>query len=486
MRSELQYHIFPKSIMLKKVAQYTRKPSFELFMEIVNTVHCHAHDQELTSDGQYDRLVASFLEQNLPINRILFLTYGDPQESIPYFYRVLQYVGPDKADLCFVKKKGDIDLESYGLGSFNVIEDISLIRYYGCIFVDDFWLKDLYRDFGYIIYKFTQRIICYTHSIDFSGYDLSICSCFITSHSKAIDPSQNIFMDGLSDRTRKMIRQISPLQKSEIAVTGPFHIGEYLERRKTKQEYRRELEEYLEMKLPDEKPVLAVFDNIATLPGQLLVAINKLAMDFTVIFKERNTLDRVRHVALSPEVILYRGGRSPNTLRFGADFILAGYEAATFYTSVMLGLDVIPYYTRYIRHFWVTGGKTLPYSCLIPQMITPMNATSKNILLDIFHRAGHLFDILKTEEIKKAVLGNEYLEWYHTNLPRIQRETFGDYLLEGAPEKTAEYILRFAKDGTLGDDCAAVHFKFNPRLPDIGNVHFEQNRGEDGNTGGLS
>jgi hypothetical protein len=46
--------------------------------------------------------------------------------------------------------------------------------------------------------------------------------------------------------------------------------------------------------------------------------------------------------------------------------------------------------------------------------------------------------------------------WYRDHLLYFQKEAFGDYMLEESPGRTAEYILRFAKHGTLGKDCSAI------------------------------
>lgn len=78
------------------------------------------------------------------------------------------------------------------------------------------------------------------------------------------------------------------------------------------------------------------------------------------------------------------------------------------------------------------------------------------IFYNIFNLWPHFFDIIDVDKIKNAIFNNEYSNWYKENLPYLRKKILGDYMLDGADQKTAEYILRFASEGTLGNDCTSV------------------------------
>lgn len=249
--------------------------------------------------------------------------------------------------------------------------------------------------------------------------------------------------------------------KCELCYTGPYHIGEFLERRhEKKSQLKAELTEQLGIDIPQDKPLVFMLEDEVCHMGQLAYAANHMAQYATVIFKSLLPATDPRLTKFNSNVHIIHGPAAANPLRFAADFVCCGYMSGSFTTSVMLGQNVLPYYSRLVR----TRSMPRPYFPLTPynKFITlpePLLRSAVHVIYSKFYKEGKLLDLINAETFKNAIQGTEYINWYHSILPSLQKEAFGDYQLEGAPQKTADYIMRFVKEGTVGKDCAAIFLK---------------------------
>lgn len=345
-------------------------------------------------------------------------------------------------------------VDKFSLEGYNIISEKNKCNGYKYIVVDFSQLRKFTLDKN-------TNIIGLVHDVSTICKDdlLNKLACAIFSSKKQNSLNTSIICDNVSDSNIYNLSKISSSCKCEIAYTGPYHIGEWFKKRNTsKYVLRKELSEQLECDIPSDKPVITILEDQISHLGQIIYGINKISQFATVILKPIYTIDSSISDKLSKNVIIANNiGFAPNLLRFASDFVLAGYCSGTFLSSIMLGINVLPYYTRLVKNN-IRHLKLIPFSWqrYIPRHIDIATASSQQILLYKFKR---FFDILDTKTIQEAILGSEYINWYHANLLQLQKDVFGDYMLENSPQKTAEYIMRFVKDGTLGKDCSAVYLK---------------------------
>lgn len=124
------------------------------------------------------------------------------------------------------------------------------------------------------------------------------------------------------------------------------------------------LERKLGANLPKEKPIIAFFVDEYCDKTQVEEGVKKLASYASIIIKSYRgwLMQDVPETYNWPDT-----GYAPNLLRFGADYILAGYQSGTLSTSTMLGLKIIPYYTDpvYINGNW-DKAVTSSYTYFLP------------------------------------------------------------------------------------------------------------------------
>lgn len=349
----------------------------------------------------------------------------------------------------------EANIKKFGIENYNIIYGEENLKDYKYVIIDSHTLSKNER-----INKLDCNFIGYPHATD-----ACLAGAKMNHLSLAIFASKN-------QMTTSQILPCAPLPdwytlpayanyKCELCYTGPYHIGEFLEKRPDeKPRIKAELAEQLGIDIPGNKPLVFILEDEICHMGQLAYAANHMSQYATVIFKTYLPATDRRLAKFNSDVHIFRGPDAPNLLRFAADFICCGYMSGSFTTSVMLGQDVLPYYSRLLcsHNLKLARFNMERYENFTP-IPEPIFRSSKHILYSIFYNENKLLDLVNAKSFKNAILGTEYKNWYHSVLPSLQKEVFGDYLLEGAPQKTADYIMRFVAEGTLGKDCTAVYLK---------------------------
>lgn len=393
--------------------------------------------------------IGSFTDKKIAI-------YARSVQLIKYILPVLKFIPPSFIDIIIQNDTPDAEhfIKKFGLSDYSIYYGDENVKKYKYVIGDAraIAINTELQNSG-------CSFIGYTHASD------AAATGGLKHLSLAIFESQN-------QMTNSRILSCAPLPdgytlparanyKCEICHTGLYHIGEFLERRhEKKSQLKAELAEQLGIDIPQDKPLIFLLEDELCHIGQIAYAANHMAEYATVIYKSLLPVADPRLAKFSSKVHMLRGPLAPNLPRFAADFVCCGYMSGSFTTSVMLGQNVLPYYSRLLRisskphpHFppkTYDTFKTLPEACF---------RSAANIIYAKFYEEGRLLDLAKADSFKNAIQGTEYREWYQSVLPSLQKEAFGDYLLDGAPQKTADYIMRFVKEGTLGKDCTAVYLK---------------------------
>ena len=382
----------------------------------------------------------------------MLAVYAQNIEKIKYILPIIKSFSPTSIDIVLQNNDHQENIDKFGLSNYNILYGIQNIKNYDNLMMD---VRHLRND---NIKKLNCNIIGFTHGSD---TDLSASLNYV---SLAIFESQNQMTNSQNVPCALLPEDYSqPAHanyKCELCYTGPYHIGEFLERRhEEKSRMKAELAEQLGINIPSDKPLIFILEDEISHMGQLAYAANKMTSYATVIFKALLPPADPRMAKFNSDVYILRGPYAANLPRFAADFVCCGYMSGSFTTSVMLGQNVLPYYSRLVgthnlkkAFFHMTRYDSIASSDQVLR-------SAKHILYSRFHKDGKLLDLVNAESFKNAILGTEYRDWYQSVLPSLQKEAFGDYLLEGAPQKTANYIMRFIEEGTLGKDCAAVYLK---------------------------
>lgn len=358
-----------------------------------------------------------------------------------------------------ISKKFKIDYGYHNLKNYDIIiTDISCFS--NNIYSSQ---KNISNFFKKIIE--TKIVIGLCHFIDTPMKEnvLKIFDCIILGNQKQLHFCTNIQFSNASNKNIGNLKNIPLKNKTEVGISGPFHMEAYLSmNNRTKNELRKELEEFLSFKVPDDKPVIACLEDEITLMSHLLVGLNKLSEFATIIFKPH--FMRSSHLLknLNSNVIIYPDSTfAPNLLRFSSDFVMAGVRSSTFLSSIMCGVPVIPYYSRYIKGKKASLKKSKPFKWInsFPKYKTILTLSSSTILIDEFKNKNYLFDILDTNAIKNAILDKSYINWFNKNLSSLQNKAFGNYTLNKPAELTATHIKNFIENLTLGRSCDSFCIK---------------------------
>lgn len=236
---------------------------------------------------------------------------------------------------------------------------------------------------------------------------------------------------------------------NEYAFTGLFHLGEWTEKRKRpKRELRKELEECLGSSLDPAKPVVAFLEGWFFKPELMKKALARLAPHVNLIVKGLSRL------AIEGAHSWPKQGFAPNLLRFASDYILAGYRSGTLTSSTMLGLKVIPCYTSLVSLNWHLRSKWGNYKAFMPGFYP-----KEDICVDIIKTLNPPLDLENTSAILQRMHNKKWWEEYSEKLPQCQKNIFDDYMIDGAAQKTAHYIIKILTKGSLEEDAEAVRLR---------------------------
>lgn len=452
--------------------QYLNCMSISVLKTIINLYAIYSTDDFI----KYNLLLTTFLKNNsnttlqeVKKDKLICFLLRD-NKHFSYYKNIVNSLTNRNIDIVF--EKNDINFDSKLYSKFNIYYGIDNCTKYDVILTDISCFSLHVKNANQNKSKYTKLILSWLkskiiiglyHSIDVSikEHILKNYSCVILENPKQLKYNTAVNIQPSTSNNLEIINNISPVNKTEIAATGLYHLDDCDYHSQSKSLLRNQLEELLEAKLPVDKPILGVLEDEVTLLGQLVTGLNKISKFATIILKPLSTNNYLLK-KLSPSVLIYPDTElAPNLLRFSSDFILAGYLSGTFVSSVMIGINIIPYYSRFIKLKKESSEYIKPifWSSPIPNNFNILETTSQTFLLHNFYKFNYLFDILDANKIKNAIYEDKYINWYKENLSRLQKEGFGDYLLKGSAEKTSEYIIKFAQNGTLGKNCNSILLK---------------------------
>lgn len=234
----------------------------------------------------------------------------------------------------------------------------------------------------------------------------------------------------------------------EICSTGPFHLGDFDDLDERRESARRELVKAMGWQGDENRPIIFFVESDMTIRRHIRYCLNRLCKSCRIIFKPRMGFDFDWKGQLDPQIhILEDEKLAQNNFRFGADFIMAESTQGTFYSSLMIGLPVLPYYSSLVSAKRKNGELTAfnLFFATFPGK-HPWNRYLRQ-------NWKYFFNLIDLYSLQKAILEPYFMRWYKMNIETIQHELFGNYLKKDGAKRTAEYILKFFANGTVGAEA---------------------------------
>ena len=397
----------------------------------------------------YDRK-AYFSSLKSP-NKICFICLT---HELTFWSEVIKNLPADKVDLIITQKDCNTDevLIRLGLTNRNISYDIHAVKDYDVIICDALFLKSK-------LLLPSQRIISLFHSLDGTPtpFSLERSHCHILSTKKHTEYGTiNLHQGDLP-----IIENIPPNIKCELAYTGPYHAAHL--RNLSKEDCRKKLKEEYGWEIDDSQPLVYMLEDEFSHFGQNIYCANKLSEFCTVILKTWVSYSSPLLNHLSPKVILLATPQmSNNIIRFASDYMMSGFISGSMISSIMFGSIAIPYYSKYVGSKMVKGAKKSYYTDYLPKienMNTEATLSPQQILLNMLETEGFFHNLLDIKRLKESILTDTYRNKFIKALPYMRKNIFGHYHLENPAQMTADYIMDFATNGTLGKNCSAIYLK---------------------------
>lgn len=399
-----------------------------------------------------------------------FAFYCEPEE-VSYFTGVIKNIPKEIIDVHVATYGQQNSFHNLPVCIRNSIQDLidngycispldveKLLKYRSIALSFKFFASEI-DHLGWRTVKTWPNLIYLMHDASFFGlsWDLPPHFYIMASKGQALAPEKNKVSKETDPEKYAEYMSLPKNMVNEFAYTGPYQLNEWCKNRNLpRQQLREMLERKLGACLPKDKPIIVFFEDEYCDRKHIMGGLRKLAPYASIIIKCWSSW-------VMPDVLgIYRWpdqSYAPNLLRFGADYIMAGYQSGTLSTSTMLGLKIIPYYTDivYINGNW-DKAVTSSYTYFLPGQ-TPNPKVAAKLPTRIMDVLNPPINIMDTQGIMNRINSSEWWSDYNKRLPGAQKSIFGDYSIDDAPEKTAGLIMRVFEKNTFGKDAVGVRLR---------------------------
>ncbi len=374
----------------------------------------------------------------------------DGPKEINYFAPVIKNLPPDLVDILLMNYGRPLDQEglekisSWGY-SASFLEHDKIGKYHS-VAISSMLLNPDWTEFDFSRTR-KPNLIALFHATDLLGcaQKMAANSYILANQRQAEMPEPGKTTPASDPSLFAKLMELPREMTNQFAFSGPYHLGEWDQKRHTpKEALKEELEGVMGIKFPAGKPLVLFMEDEFLHAGQAVPALEALAKNVNLVVKPTR-------LGAIPGAFLWQDpSYAPNLLRFAADFILCGYHSGTLSTATMLGLRAIPYYTPLIH--W--DGKRNKFSSHLAYM--PGYFPGKHICVDIIKDFNKPLNLMETESILDRITDENYWQEYQKRLPLAQKNIFGDYVIDNAAEKTAKLILQIFNRNSFGKDTAAI------------------------------
>lgn len=374
-----------------------------------------------------------------PFKKVAFLfTWAG---SMAMHAPLITHLGPKLVDIVvlFAREQGGEALKEFETIGFNIKYGKEHLHEY------DLFICELHQSYGVPISK---PIIMISHSIDdfawgYAPMRASLCLLAAAGFAKAA---------GIALEDGESAYVPTSLNLCPLVATGPYHLDTY--RNLTKSDLKELIQEKYGFPVTS-LPYVLVLEDLVSPYRSLVRLVNYIAKFATVILKPIKLLDHRNYLGMVDKNVLVIKNKilGNNLLRHAADFIICSYKSGSIVSSVLLGTTpVLAYCHRMVKDKSERFRSLIPetYTNLIMKDCDPLHilgiANPAEELTAFLHKQNKIFDIVRLEPIRHAILGSEYTDWFHSNL-HIMQSFFGSYSIEDASKQSAKIIMEFIKTG---------------------------------------
>ena len=359
----------------------------------------------------------------------------------------------------------DFPKEVRGIAQHNidiVVDDYEPALLHSCMLADIwyYWIKhDRNRAFFELALERKMKMIYYTHGTD----------AVPAPHpgSYMLYSSERQFYQGMGKSTYMLDAGGLPVwavkaDGGEGVIAGIMHLGDWALMRGSKADLKRQLAQQLGMEFDPALPLLVYYTCSSNAHQEADIGLARLSAYANVLIKSKSNgpcYAEGNNIFIFSDK--YWGTWLP---KFAADYFLTGCDSGALSTAVMLGLPVIPVYTRHIDTLHRGGvdagdaqhdAKTQRFKSF-PQGIKGVNASIMKYITPVC--------ISDTGMIVDRIHDAEYWQSYEKNIQAIQRRIFGRYYTQDAAARAAASVKNLLQHGTLlSPDIAALNKPFAGR-----------------------
>ena len=340
-----------------------------------------------------------------------------------------------------------------------VVDDHKLALLHSCMLSDIwyYWINnDRNRAFFDLALKRNIKMIYYTHGTD------AVPSPHPGSY--LLYSSERQFYQGMGKSKYILDECGMPVWAvkeggGEGVVAGIIHLGDWAHAKGDKSDLKRQLAQRLGMNFDPELPFIVYYTCSSNDYKEADIGLAKLSEGANVLIKSKSNgpcYAEGKNIFIFSDK--YWGTWLP---KFAADYFLSGCDSGALSTAIMLGLPVIPVYTRSIdtlhrggvdaddmqhdtntRRFKIFPQGIKGVNASIIKYITPIRISDTGMMVDRIHDAG-------------------YWKSYEENIQTIQRRILGRYYTQDAAARAAAYVKNILRHGTmLFPDIAALNKSF--------------------------
>lgn len=383
-------------------------------------------------------------------------------EEIPYFGPIVRCLPPELVDVHIGSTHKHIrDFQGFDSHVCQSLDELAGSGYklipmepdslgnYGCVAMTSMFIGPMQSIFDWQRQKH-ERLVFLIHSVEDACYASDFASSFyILAHQRQAETHE----------TNKVIRRENPdlfkrimawprKWRNEFATAGLYHLGEWAEKRHApRDQLKAELEQALGKDLDPDKPVVFALEALHCHVPHFKTGLEQLAPHVNLVVKPLSGMD------IPGAYMWHNPSYAPNLPRFAADYILAGYHSGTLASSTMLGLKVIPFYTRKIQMSfpWMS-----PQYLITWEQYTQSEVEKGSLTPEILEKLNTPVDIMDTASILKRLASSHWWRHYASRLPEVQRQIFGMYEIEKAPAVAATMLIKVLLKDTFGEASLAV------------------------------
>jgi len=346
-----------------------------------------------------------------------------------------------------------------------VVDDYERALFHSCMLSDiwHYWIKNgRNRAFFELALERKIKMIYYTHGTD------AVPAPHAGSYM--LYSSERQFYQGMGKSTYMLDECGMPVWAAktdggEGVIAGLIHVGDWAQVKGSKSDLKRQLAQQFDVRFNPALSLLVYYTCSSNDHKEADIGLAKLSAYANVLIKSKSngpSYAEGKNICIFSDK--YWGTWLP---KFAADYFLTGCDSGALSTAVMLGLPVIPVYTRYIDALHQGGAdagnaqhdaKTQRFRHF-PQGIKGVNASIIKYITPIC--------ISDTRGIVDRIHNADYWKSYAENIPAIQRRILGRFYTQDAAARAAAYVKNILQHGTmLSPDIAALNRPFAGR-PDM-------------------